>query len=630
MDVNRNYYAIAFISTSPSVSLLSNRRTKQTYGQSSKLSYSSWTPRFKRIRAASGKNLLKTESSQNEYGSIQCGCSSTSSSSSSSSHSSSPSPSLTHKDDNVNWPLGRPGQSTRFAPRYWFQGLRGDIQRRLPLYPSDWKDGFRFKSIPVILFLYFACLAPVVAFGGLTFTLTGGSMGVVEFLLSSGVTGMFYALFSGQPLTFIAPTGLTLAFTAALYGFCQVAAIPFLPTYAWVGIWTSLILFLASIANMSDLIKYCTRFTDDIFNSLIATNFLYEAIRALVGAFFIFGADKTNPFMALTLAIGTFLSGRFLTGLRTSRYLFKRARTFLADFGPVLSITIMSAIAAIPSVAKIGLERLSIPSSFSLAGGRDFLIPFMQVPVMFRLAAIVPALLLTCLFFLDQNISVRVVNSPNHSLKKGPGYHLDMFVLAICTLVCSLFGLPWMCAGTVQSLAHVQALSNVELRNGKEQIVSVQENRLTAFLIHASILCSLFLLPVVSRIPMAVISGLFLFLGTNMFNGNDFLARIRYIFMDPTRYPEDSPMRKVPALQVHAFTILQLTCLGALWALKLNKKTSMFFPAVIATLMFIRSQIATRFFPTKTLQVLDGELYKSNETSQEHVQQTDNKLSAAN
>jgi hypothetical protein len=42
-------------------------------------------------------------------------------------------------------------------------------------------------------------------------------MGVVEVIASCGICGMIYAIFAGQPMTFVAPTGLTLAFTAALY-----------------------------------------------------------------------------------------------------------------------------------------------------------------------------------------------------------------------------------------------------------------------------------------------------------------------------------------------------------------------------------------------------------------------------
>ena len=83
-------------------------------------------------------------------------------------------------------------------------------------------------------------------------------------------------MISGQPMTFLGPTGLTLAFTAALYNFTQAAGLPFLPMYSWIGLWTSLFLALGSIFNLSYFIRFCTRFTDDCFNSLIAMNFLFE------------------------------------------------------------------------------------------------------------------------------------------------------------------------------------------------------------------------------------------------------------------------------------------------------------------------------------------------------------------
>lgn len=507
-------------------------------------------------------------------------------------------------------PLG-PSTGFRFSPRRWTEGLRGDIARRAPLYVRDWLDGFHSKSLPTVTFLFFACLAPVIAFGGLNSVLTAGTMGVVECILASGVSGMVYAILSGQPLTFLAPTGLTLAFTTALHGFCASTGLPFLPTYAWVGVWTSLSLVFLVIINACDLIKYCTRFTDDIFNSLIATNFIYEATRSLVAGFRQAGADKTRPFATLALALGTLIIGRCLSGLRTSRFLFRRARNFLSDFGPCIAIAAMTALAAIPSVAKIDLTRLSIPTTFALANSRPLLVPLHLTPVPVRLAAIVPAALLTCLFFLDQNISVRVVNSPGHRLRKGPAYHLDMLVLAICTFACAVCGLPLMCAGTVQSLNHVRSLATYEqvldssgAITGEERIARVQENRLTGFLIHASLLCSLFMLPLIQHIPMAVISGLFLFLGMKMFAGNDFLARIPVLFMDPSRYPKTIP--PIPAKQTNSYTLLQLACLALLWVLKLNKRTAMFFPAVIGTLMFIRSNIASRLFPKSALDRLDG------------------------
>lgn len=44
--------------------------------------------------------------------------------------------------------------------------------------------------IPGILFLYFACLSPAVSFGTIASEITLGNIGIVEFLLSSGLSGM--------------------------------------------------------------------------------------------------------------------------------------------------------------------------------------------------------------------------------------------------------------------------------------------------------------------------------------------------------------------------------------------------------------------------------------------------------
>ena len=81
---------------------------------------------------------------------------------------------------------------------------------------------------------------------------------------SCGISGMAYATITGQPMTFLAPTGLTLAFIGALFQFTARAQVPFLPMYAWCGVWTALLLVGLSFANASGLIRYCTRFTEEV------------------------------------------------------------------------------------------------------------------------------------------------------------------------------------------------------------------------------------------------------------------------------------------------------------------------------------------------------------------------------
>lgn len=204
-----------------------------------------------------------------------------------------------------------------------------------------------------------------------------------------------------------------------------------------------------------------------------------------------------------------------------------------------------------------------------------------------------------------------MTNAPAHKLKKGPGYHLDMMILAFLTFVCSIFGLPFMCAGTIQSLNHVRSVTTYEqIRDssgeltGQERVADVSENRLTGFAIHGLVLCSLLLLPVLRQIPMPVITGVFLYLGTNMFSGNEFLSRIPVMLMDPTRLPAWVP--SIPLSQTRKFTVLQVACLGMLWAMKLNEATAIYFPSMIASLMLIRSLIAPRVFPSTTLEALDA------------------------
>jgi len=100
-------------------------------------------------------------------------------------------------------------------------GIRADIARRAKIYKSDWTDAFTgdntMKTTSSILFLFFACLSPAIAFGLLFQDMCGGSFGVVETIMSSALAGIIWALLSGQPLCILGATGPVLAYTAVCY-----------------------------------------------------------------------------------------------------------------------------------------------------------------------------------------------------------------------------------------------------------------------------------------------------------------------------------------------------------------------------------------------------------------------------
>ena len=97
------------------------------------------------------------------------------------------------------------------------------------------------------------------------------------------MSGSIYALFSGQPLTIIGSTGPVLAFIKCLYSMSRVFQVPFLPLYAWTGMWTSVLLAGFAAFSLSDGVKYLSRFTDEVFANLISFIFIYEASKNLIG-----------------------------------------------------------------------------------------------------------------------------------------------------------------------------------------------------------------------------------------------------------------------------------------------------------------------------------------------------------
>jgi hypothetical protein len=460
------------------------------------------------------------------------------------------------------------------------------------------------KVIPAVLFLYFACLSPVISFGTIASQITNDSIGVVEFLLSAGCSGMAYSILCGQPMAFIAPTGLTLAFISGLFRFCTLKGLPFFPVYAWVGLWTSLFFTLSGLGGSSSLIRFCTRFTDEIFNALLSLNFIYEALASIQRSFQ--SADPSNlttPFVGLAMAMTTFRATLGVASFESSKFLNQRYRRLIKNFGPAVIFCTMSALNSLPSFEKFQLATLSVPDTFQLAGGRSFLVAINSIPNSAKLLCSLPAVLLTALFFMDQNISVRVVNNPDNKLKKGAAYNMDMVALGLITGVLSIFGLPWMCGATVQSMNHVKAMTDsvYNTETGETEIVDVTETRLTGFIVHALLASSLLLLPAIQHIPIPVVSGVFLFLGRKLLSGNSFAQRIRDVFVEDDRLLEDNPIRSVGRKRTSIFTGIQIACLGGLWIFKQNPSTAIFFPSVIGLLMVIRSVVLPKMFDEEEL-----------------------------
>ncbi|XP_024084063.1 band 3 anion transport protein isoform X3 [Cimex lectularius] len=197
------------------------------------------------------------------------------------------------EDDDDGWKKKGEDDPLRRTRRPW-GGLINDIKRRFPHYKSDVKDGFNGQCLAAAIFMYFAALSGAITFGGLMADKTDNLVGISETLISTAIGGIVFALLSGQPLVIIGATGPLLLFDESLYTFCQTSEIDYLTTRVYIGIWLLIIALVVSFFEGSVLVKLFTRFTEEIFASLISLLYIVESVMKVCRVY-----DK-HPIMTLT------------------------------------------------------------------------------------------------------------------------------------------------------------------------------------------------------------------------------------------------------------------------------------------------------------------------------------------
>uniref|UniRef100_A0A6E8VYK7 Anion exchange protein n=1 Tax=Anopheles coluzzii TaxID=1518534 RepID=A0A6E8VYK7_ANOCL len=540
-----------------------------------------------------------------------------------------------------------------------FGGLINDLKRKAPFYLSDFKDGLSMQCVASWIFLYFACLSPIITFGGLLGTATGNNIAAMESLVSGFVCGIGYGFFSGQPLTILGSTGPVLVFETIVYEFCQKVGWDYLTFRFWIGTWISIILVVLVAVDASALVCYITRFTEENFACLIAVIFIYKAIenvfhigqeyplntaggkydcaclppaaheltpeaihqwaqydlrtcKTLNGT--LTGADCDKPeyvsdvfLMSIVLFLGTYIISVILKDFKNALFFPAVVRQFISDFSVTIAIFSMT---LLDVFTRIATPKLDVPSEFkrTIPDRGWIIMPFHESnPAWSSALAILPALLGTILIFMDQQITAVIINRKEHKLTKGCGYHLDLFVLACLIQICTMMGLPWFVAATVLSINHVNSLkkeSETAAPGEKPQFIGVREQRVTHILIFLMIGCSVLLTPLLSHIPMPVLYGVFLYMGVSALKGLQFFDRLLIMLMPAKYQPDYMFLRQVPIRRVHLFTMIQLACFAVLWLIKSFSITSILFPLMLVVMIGVRKSL-DYIFTKRELKILD-------------------------
>ncbi|XP_078397338.1 anion exchange protein 2-like [Cetorhinus maximus] len=527
-----------------------------------------------------------------------------------------------------------------------FGGVIRDARRRYPNYISDFKDALNPQCMAAIIFIYFACLSPAITFGGLLGEKTKGLIGVSELIISTAIQMVIFGLLGAQPLLIVGFSGPLLVFEEAFFKFCDSNNMDYLTGRVWIGFWLIAIVVLIVAFEGSFLVRFISRFTQEIFAFLISLIFIYETFYKLVKIFQIHplrgcsnvtenatvpsiasqiianGTSEDNgkwtgqpntALLSLVLMSGTFFIAFFLRKFKNSRFLPGRIRRVIGDFGVPIAILIMVLVDY--SIRETYTQKLSVPTGLSVTSPekRDWFINPLgrnaDFPIWMMFASLIPAILVFILIFMETMITTLIISKKERMLTKGSGFHLDLLIIVASGGVAALFGLPWLAAATVRTVTHVNALtvmSKSVAPGDKPKIQEVKEQRVTGLVVAVLVGLSIVIGELLRKIPLAVLFGIFLYMGVTSLNGIELYERLQLLLMPSKHHPDHVYVRKVKTLRMHLFTIIQVFCLAILWAV-MSTVASLAFPFVLILTVPLKVFALTRIFTDREMKCLDAD-----------------------
>uniref|UniRef100_A0A3B5LYR1 Anion exchange protein n=1 Tax=Xiphophorus couchianus TaxID=32473 RepID=A0A3B5LYR1_9TELE len=529
-------------------------------------------------------------------------------------------------------------------------GLLLDIKRKAPFFISDFTDALNIQALSAILFIYLGTVTNAITFGGLLGDATENMQGVLESFLGTAITGGVFCLLGGQPLIILSSTGPVLVFERLLFNFSRDNDFDYMEFRLWIGLWSAFFCLVLVATDASFLVKYFTRFTEEGFSCLISFIFIYDAFKKMIKLAHhypinsVYSTENITRYgclcmgptlsgepcppnrswssltmseclmykgelvgeacgyvpditlMSFILFFGTYTTSMCLKKFKTSPFFPTTVRKLISDFAIILAILIFC---GVDIFVGVDTPKLIVPTEFKPTSPKRgwFVPPFGGNPWWVYLASALPALLVTILIFMDQQITAVIVNRKEHKLKKGAGYHLDLFWVAVLLVVCSFMGLPWYVAATVISIAHIDSLkmeTETSAPGEQPKFLGVREQRVTGVLVFMLTGLSVFMSPILKFIPMPVLYGVFLYMGVASLNGVQFMDRLKLLLMPAKHQPDLVYLRHVPLRKVHLFTFIQILCLALLWILK-STVAAIIFPVMILALVAVRKAMDYMF-----------------------------------
>ena len=501
--------------------------------------------------------------------------------------------------------------------------LQQDVKNFAHRWISDWTlfDQLIFASA---IYVFFTNLLPGITFASDLYVLTGKNWGTIEVVLSTGLCGIVFSLFSIQPLTILGVTGPFSVLAENIYKLCEESfGIPFLPFMAWCLIHAGWMHILLAIFNAHDwTMLYVTEFSCEIFSLLNSIIYFHKAIQELQRAHAALGF--AGFLYAIIGAAGTFLLALFLSYAEQWPPIFHRyVRMGLREYAAAISIIFFIGIPYAGELKHLDKDTLYTSSQAfrpTKPGREHFYIRFWDLPVAWVFAALIPGAIITILFFFDHEISSIICTIKRYGTRKPTGYAQDIVLLGLTTALCGILGIPPANGLLPQAPLHSESLMHdvkdefaeetvidkygVE-RAVKKPVQRVYEQRWSSF-IHAGAILAFIAPPlqlVLGLTPTSVLAGLFLFMGEQSLSVNPLLKRFFWMLTPASELPP-LPDRVTSYWPIHAYTAFEIVMTAVIFIVTLTVAGPAF-PVIIIALVPFRLLAMNRIWNREVLRSVD-------------------------
>lgn len=184
-----------------------------------------------------------------------------------------------------------------------FAGIVRDFKARYPYWLTDWTDTFMSDAsecrtiFTATIFIYLACLLPTIGFGNANYKTTDGYLTVEKSIIAQTFGGLFFSLFSSQPLLILLTTAPITLYVHIISDISNQMDFEFSNLYVLVGLWNAFFLAVYAITNSAKYMKYSTRSLDETFMIFTAFAFFFEAYKHMKDTYlkYYLGLEKEYP-----------------------------------------------------------------------------------------------------------------------------------------------------------------------------------------------------------------------------------------------------------------------------------------------------------------------------------------------